>query len=470
MLRSVLVASAAIVAAIPQTPNPAPGQQLPTFRTGVDIVELDVSVLDSRRRPVKGLTGDDFTILEGDKPQPIVAFSSIDVPTPVPYSTAWMREAPLDVVSTVDNARLVTIVMDDAYTGPSPNTTARAKDIARAAINELGARDLASVAFTFSGRAQNFTADRSLLMRAVDSYVPKLDVGGFPTVCDPRIRSCDIEALATVASTLASGPPGRKLVVLVSGGRTFAFGQVGDAGVPSSAVHRDEAADLVDAFAALQRGNVTVYAFDAHGLQSRETVTRGFQPFVPPQPFSGVSGVVALSADESLLSFAESTGGRAVTQTNYPAADVPGAFRENSTYYFVGFKPTVAGNPGEFRKIEVKLHRPGYNIRTRNGYYTPGITSRPSPRINGMPAADLPLRATAAVFAVPGRSTAEVVLAARIDPVAIRPVGNTIDLTATALDMDGQPCGIQHESIALGSSALPDIPLRLALKPGRYLV
>lgn len=469
MLRSVLVASAVVVAAIPQTPSQAASQQLPTFRTGVDIVELDVSVLDNHRRPVKGLTADDFTILEGGKPQPIVAFSSIDVPGPVPYSAAWMRDAPLDVVSNVETPRLVTIVMDDAYTGRSPNVMARAKDIARAAINQLGPRDLASVVFTFSGRGQNFTADRSQLMRAVDSYVPKVDTGGFPTVCDPKIRSCDIEALAKVASMLASAPPGRKLVILVSGGRAFDFGEVGDAGVPSSGVHRTEAADLVDAFAALQHGNVTVYSFDAHGLQSREIATRGFQPFEPPQPFSGVGSVSALSADESLQAFAESTGGRAVTNTNYPAADVATAFRESSTYYFVGFRSLTAGNPGDFRKIEVKLNRSGYNVRTRNGYYTPGMPSRLS-STSGLPAGDLPLRASAAVFAVPDRSTADVVVAAGIDPIGDRSVGSTIDLTATALDLDGEPCGSQHESIALGSGAQPEIPVHLALEPGRYLV
>ena len=43
----------------------------PQFRTSIDIVHMDVSVLDSRRRPVRGLTPADFTILENGKPQPV---------------------------------------------------------------------------------------------------------------------------------------------------------------------------------------------------------------------------------------------------------------------------------------------------------------------------------------------------------------------------------------------------------------
>ena len=53
--------------------DPAGQQQLPpvqppTFRTGVDAVQLDVSVLDKDRRPVRGLTAADFTVLEDGKP------------------------------------------------------------------------------------------------------------------------------------------------------------------------------------------------------------------------------------------------------------------------------------------------------------------------------------------------------------------------------------------------------------------
>ena len=43
-------------------------QQPPVFRSRTDVVELDVSVLDKNRRPVRGLTRDDFAILEDGQP------------------------------------------------------------------------------------------------------------------------------------------------------------------------------------------------------------------------------------------------------------------------------------------------------------------------------------------------------------------------------------------------------------------
>ena len=48
--------------------QPQPGQKPPVFRSTVDLVHLDVSVLDKDRRPVRGLTAADFTISEDDKP------------------------------------------------------------------------------------------------------------------------------------------------------------------------------------------------------------------------------------------------------------------------------------------------------------------------------------------------------------------------------------------------------------------
>ena len=53
-------------------------------------------------------------------------------------SAPWMRDAPLDVVSNAENRRLVTIVMDDAYTKLEPDIMKRAKQIARNAIDQLG--------------------------------------------------------------------------------------------------------------------------------------------------------------------------------------------------------------------------------------------------------------------------------------------------------------------------------------------
>ena len=431
-----------------QVPSQAsPPSQLPTFRTGVDVVELDVTVLDKDRHPVKGLTAADFTVLERGKPQPIVAFASIDVPAPAQVSAPWMRDAPRDVVSNAENRRLVTIVMDDAYTRLEPMVMRHAKQIARNAVDQLGPSDLASVVFTFLGRAQNFTADRAQLLAAVESYTPKTtDRLGPPAVCQTEHRSCDVETLATVASTLLTAPPGRKVVILISGGRAFTFGEMGN---PSS---RNEMHELNEMFTNLQRANATVYAFDAHGLE----VGQG------PNP--------------SLYSFAESTGGRAFVNTNDPASHVSGAFLESSTYYLVGFQSSDSGTDGRFRRVEVKVNRPGLEVRTRNGYYAPKqpATKPAGDIINGLPGGDLPLHVTAAPFAVPGRREAEVIITARMEPASGASRTARVALAATAIDADAKSYGTQRQTMEItappGSRFHPDLQSHIPLPPGRFMV
>jgi hypothetical protein len=36
----------------------------PQFRTGVELVQLDVTVLDNKREPVNGLSASDFTVAD----------------------------------------------------------------------------------------------------------------------------------------------------------------------------------------------------------------------------------------------------------------------------------------------------------------------------------------------------------------------------------------------------------------------
>jgi Ca-activated chloride channel family protein len=60
------------------------GQQgQPTFRSGIRVVSLFVTVIDAQRRLVPDLVQDDFEVLDNDKPQPIVLFESVAQPITV---------------------------------------------------------------------------------------------------------------------------------------------------------------------------------------------------------------------------------------------------------------------------------------------------------------------------------------------------------------------------------------------------
>ena len=50
------------------------------FTSGVNVVEVYASVVDAKGQPVRGLTRDDFEVLEDGVPQPLAAFTAGDFP------------------------------------------------------------------------------------------------------------------------------------------------------------------------------------------------------------------------------------------------------------------------------------------------------------------------------------------------------------------------------------------------------
>src|SRR5712692_701290 len=79
--RALAGASAAVLAANALALAWQQGQ--PTFRTGIQVVSLFVTVTDAQRRLVPDLVQDDFEVLDNDKPQPIVLFESVVQPISV---------------------------------------------------------------------------------------------------------------------------------------------------------------------------------------------------------------------------------------------------------------------------------------------------------------------------------------------------------------------------------------------------
>ena len=171
--RSGLVAAYIVGAIAIGGAQQAPPDVGTTFRSGVDVVRLDVSVLDQNRLPIRGLTAADFTVLEDGKAQPIIAFDAVDLPDQRTARASWMREVAPDVVTNRFNAqRVVVILLDDFGVPFDPSAVQFSKNIARAAIDQLGPADLAAVVYTLTrSKGQEFTTDRTRLIAAVGSVL-----------------------------------------------------------------------------------------------------------------------------------------------------------------------------------------------------------------------------------------------------------------------------------------------------------
>ena len=68
----------------PVVPVADPTAQVPTFKSQVEYVEVDVLVTDAEGRPVPGLTKNDFQVFEDGKPQNITSFEFVNIPVERP--------------------------------------------------------------------------------------------------------------------------------------------------------------------------------------------------------------------------------------------------------------------------------------------------------------------------------------------------------------------------------------------------
>lgn len=240
----------------------------PRFRAGVTFVQVDVSVLDRDRVPVRGLSADEFTVAEDGRPQKIVTFQEIDVPAPEQPPAPWMSEVAPDVrANDAAGRRLFVLVLDDGQVEVAPLMMARVKEIGRRIIDQLGPNDLAAVVFTKNNSgAQDFTNDRARLLRAVNAFAP----GRLPAATvSPHLHiqgdrsqtyfdRSTVGTLGNVAKYLTAVQERRKALIYISVGVPVDFRNFrGDSTLAFETQHAVREA---------QRANVNIYAIDPSGL------------------------------------------------------------------------------------------------------------------------------------------------------------------------------------------------------------
>lgn len=243
---------------------PSEGRQdpaAPTFRTSTDLVDVDVSVLDRDRLPVRGLTAADFTVLEDGRARPIVAFSAVDLPSRQQPSARWMSAVAPDVNDNdlQRDGRLVVILVDQSI---APEDLPASQRFAEAVVEQLRPGDLAAVAYSTFGVPQNFTADRLRLLAAIRQPLVGLprDDGGAPALCPCGV--CSLESIGDIAEALAPVRQRRKMLLVI--GSDIAIHSAG-----ACSARLNPARER--AFRAVEAGNVTVYAFDPRGLTTLST-------------------------------------------------------------------------------------------------------------------------------------------------------------------------------------------------------
>lgn len=408
-----------------------PAPQTPVFKSSVDLVHLDVSVLDRDRKPVRGLTAKDFVVTEDGNAQDIVAFTAVDVPENPPKPAVWSGRAPSDIQSNEGiedpEGRLFVVLIDDAMIPQHPGSLETARQVARRFIDKVTPSDRVAVVFSAGSRSQNFTNDRGRLLRAINSLqngnasflmgwesainpatpteaLPYLGPPGPLSDPDIGFRMASMSTLRQVAETLISAPQRRKALVFISAGipvdqESAAMqtkpGLYSPGGMKDA--NRQLLKDMPELFHRMQRANVTIYPIDPSGqggfqgyllnaalalpaLRAGSEEPRGLPAFydwldpgaVAPLPDQLVSHVAGLNSD-FLETVAKNTGGLALVNTNDYEGGIDRIFLENSSYYLIGYQQPSGQKPGSLHHLKVSVNRPGVTVRTRSGYEVPVV-------------------------------------------------------------------------------------------------
>jgi hypothetical protein len=195
-------------------------------------------------------------------------------------------------------------------------------------------------------------------------------------------------------------------------------------------------------------------------------------------------------SQEHLRKVSNDTGGFAVTNTDEFTRAFDRVVVENSAYYLLGYYPT-ATESGTYRRIDVKVKRPGVTVRARAGYLATRPATEETP--TGVPAAlrdaltgpvpqsALQMATHAAAFKGKGDKASVLVTteyaAAAFETPAPQASGDRLQASVIAVDPEGRVAASDHTSIGLDvkpqtRQAMKVLGFRthsrLELPPGRY--
>jgi VWFA-related protein len=419
-----------------------------------------------------------------------------------------------DINDQLGDGRLYAIVIDDRnIPWDNLDIIQATRALAHYIIESLAPSDIAAVIYTQdAGRGEDFTDDRDKLRTAVNRLephpaqwvfqqpmLPGPGGGDMPQRFSPVLNrsTCQrtqpaVPTLDTVAARLASIPKRRKTVFFVSTGVPLDLGATRDC----PGVLADE---MRDVFRLAQRANVNIYGIDPGGFRGYESYM-----FERMSKLHRMDAVSAASSARRSAQFvhdfleitAENTGARAVVSNDNLESEVERVFNEDSTYYLLGYQTSNTDTDGKFRRIQVKVNRPGSTVRARSGYWGAkdgkfAMTERNETApttvdlgLSGlMDGPALPLRAVATPVALaaptdkPGarRASVAVILTVKV-PNPRQPIPELLTVIRNIYDADGKTSSPVREMTELtlqptaAEEARYDVYKVLDLVPGRYQI
>jgi len=342
---------------------------------------------------VQGLKQSDFSVYENGKQQQIETFDfeSVDKATPLNEATVsglaagttgnGSKAVVVAKQEDLRNHRLIVMFFDLTSMQPEDldRSVLAAQDFLKKKMQPADLVALVSLGDTLKVD-QDFTADKQALINEVAVY-NGTEGQGFaagatansnqvedtssytPDESEYNDLNTDRElfALRAVAKSLEKITE-KKSLLYFSGG-------ISRDGIENQA-------SLRSAINAAVRANLAIYSVDTRGLQAIGPLgdastgsLRGSGGFNGSALTNNMNANFA--SQEVMATLSTDTGGKAFFDSNDFAPAFAQVERDTSAYYAIGFRSTNPLRDGRYRKLTIKINRPGVKLEFRPGYYAP---------------------------------------------------------------------------------------------------
>lgn len=326
---------------------------------------MNVQVTNSAGDPVSDLRAEEFTLYDNHQPRRIVAFH------------------PIDGEAQSDGTQVVMLL--DAVNTPAPALDAEKNAIFKyLAESHKPLSYPTAFALWFNGHlsATPPTTDRNAIGRA---FV-KLTRNAHSNACGAGEPKAPQKVAANKASTSITPAACRAVHFrdsiaaldgiaqqqLTSGGRTLLIWM--GSGWPALSNAEFERLDgkqrgdytrtYVELLHDLRAAQITMYSIAAGADNPQEADPTGRSISVNSSAGPQLSRI-------AVTEFAERTGGRSIASSPDIAADLRTCIRDAEWYYSIAFNaPPAQNGPGEMHSLEIKVDRPGLQVRTMNSYFS----------------------------------------------------------------------------------------------------
>jgi VWFA-related protein len=389
---------------------------VPRFPAETRVVVIDAFATDRDGRPLHDLRPDEVEVLENGRACEIRSFRLVR--TAGEQAPAAERAEPSPVTAALAPASSgpsrasVTVLLFDRLSLESAPLALRG---AQEFLSHAPSGEASYSVFRVGDRhfLEPFTSDLSIVRKAVEAAAaaqPPVEAGASAIEGDALTRAVGLDtfhAIEGVARAL-QGIEGRRSIVY--------FGE----GWQLSLAMRP---DYERVISAATRANVTVHTADARGLTVRkpvlvaplDAVAGAFVAERRAGPLAGAMSPERLPArtgtpaeqlaGPNLEELADDTGGRAIANTNDLGAGLVRVAEDERQYYEIVYAPGARKNDGGYRRISVRVSRPGVTIRTRKGYFADD-TGPAAPPFDAPPLPDVPAAQSPAALAAEAEAVA----------------------------------------------------------------